>query len=97
MTRDYGDTRLAEAIADGQQHRPRWQQHAACRGHDVAVFFATRGESSEPARAICSSCPVIDDCLTWALDQADHHGIAGGLTGRQRRRIRADRNRGAAA
>lgn len=91
---DDADIRLAEALAGGQQYRPRWQRHAACHGHDVAVFFPVRGASIEHARAICSRCIVIDDCLTWSLEQPDDHGVAGGLSARQRR---AERKRRGAA
>ncbi len=89
---DDGDTRLAEAIADGQHHRPRWQRHAACRSHDVSLWFPTRGESAEQAKNICDDCIVLDECRTWGLDQPDH-GVIGGLSGKQRRRLRAERAR----
>lgn len=88
---DDADVRLAEAIADGQQHRPRWQRHAACRGTDVAVFFPVRGASSSEARAICSSCPVLTDCRRWSLTQPEPAGILGGYGGRQRRAARRAR------
>lgn len=90
---DDSDRHLAEVLAAGQQHRPRWQRHAACRGVDQSVFFPVKGASTEPARAICSACPVLDDCLTWSLDQRDDNGVIGGLSGKQRRRIRAERAR----
>ncbi len=93
---DDSDRRLAEVIADGQHHRPRWQRVAACRGVDVATFFPTRGEPSELARAFCSACSVIAECRDWALAQRDDHGIAAGMSGRQRRQLRAERKRGAA-
>lgn len=76
--------------------RPDWMSSAACRGHVVATFYPARGESTEQARAICSTCPVIDDCLTWSLDQPDDIGVAAGMSGRQRRQLRAARKRGAA-
>jgi len=95
-TLDDSDQRLAEAVADAQHRRPRWHQHAACRGVDTATFFPSRGEPTELARAICSACPVIADCRDWALAQRDDHGIAAGLSGRQRRQLRAERKRGAA-
>jgi len=91
---DDGDTRLAEAIADGQRHRPRWQQHGACHGEPVATFFPVRGASSDPAKAICSTCPVLAQCRTWGLGQPDH-GIIGGLSAKQRRAARARRARSA--
>ncbi|MDQ3350745.1 MAG: WhiB family transcriptional regulator [Actinomycetota bacterium] len=86
------DQRLAEAIADAQHHRPRWHQHAACRGGDTATFFPVHSETAGTARAICSTCPVIDECLTWALG-FEAHGVAGGLSARQRRQLRAERKR----
>ncbi len=93
---DDSDRRLAEAIADGQQHRLRWQRDADCRGVGVVTFFPTRGEPSELARAFCSACSVIAECRDWALAQRDDHGIAAGMSGRQRRQLRAERERGAA-
>ncbi len=93
-TLDDSDQHLAEVIADGQQHRPRWQRDAACRGVGVGSFFPTRGEPTELARAICSTCTVIDSCMTWSLAQRDDHGIAAGMSGRQRRQLRVERKRG---
>ena len=44
-----------------------WQREAACRGlgatESRALFFPTRGESVDEARAICERCPVMDECL----------------------------------
>jgi len=68
---DDGDRRLAEAIADGRQLRPRWQRHAACRGVDVDLFHPRRGESSAQAKLICSTCDVVDACRQWALTELD--------------------------
>jgi len=74
--------------------RPSWMRDAACRGMPTATFFPSRGESSVEARAICAECPVVDDCRQWALGH-DDHGIAAGMSGRQRRRLRTERKRGA--
>lgn len=76
--------------------RPGWMRNASCRGVDQSIFFPTRGESAELARSICSTCPVVDSCMTWSLAQPDDHGIAAGLSGRQRRQLRAERKRSAA-
>jgi WhiB family transcriptional regulator, redox-sensing transcriptional regulator len=65
-----------------------WQSRAACRGLDPELFFPAPGESSRPARAVCTSCPVRAECAEWALFAAEHHGVWGGLTERDRRRIR---------
>jgi Transcription factor WhiB len=53
------------------------------------VFFPGRGESAEPARRICASCPVRQPCLDYAISHAISHGIWGGLTERDRRALRA--------
>jgi WhiB family redox-sensing transcriptional regulator len=48
-----------------------WRSDAACRGHDVAMFFPERNAPTEPALAICATCPVRAECL----DAADDDGI----------------------
>jgi WhiB family transcriptional regulator, redox-sensing transcriptional regulator len=65
-----------------------WQYEAACRGADLKVFFPGRGESAEPARQICASCPVRQPCLEFALSHTITHGIWGGLAERDRRALR---------
>jgi len=72
-----------------------WQREAACRGlglgESQTIFFPSRGESVEDARAICEGCPVVAECLDFALE---HHciGVWGGTTERQRRQLRRQRN-----
>ena len=65
-----------------------WRYRAACRGADLQTFFPGRGQSAEPARQICASCPVRQPCLDYALSHAITHGIWGGLTERDRRPLR---------
>jgi WhiB family redox-sensing transcriptional regulator len=67
---------------------------AACHGSDVDAWFPELGGMSEQnnqAIKICRTCPVIDECLEWALHH-ERHGIWGGTTPTDRRRIRAKRN-----
>jgi WhiB family transcriptional regulator, redox-sensing transcriptional regulator len=66
-----------------------WRYWAACRGADLEVFFPGRGESAEPARRICASCPVREPCLDYAIHHGIVHGIWGGLTERDRRGLRS--------
>lgn len=61
-------------------------ERAACRGVDPALFYPARGESTEVARAVCASCPVILDCA--AAGVGEKHGMWGGLSERQRRQMR---------
>jgi WhiB family redox-sensing transcriptional regulator len=67
---------------------PAWHARAACRGVDTEVFFPTRGESTDTARAVCARCPVAGDCRT--AGHHEHHGIWGGTSERERRRARRD-------
>jgi Transcription factor WhiB len=65
-----------------------WRDRAGCRGTDPGVFFPGRGESAEPARRICASCPVRQQCLDYAISHGIVHGIWGGLAERDRRALR---------
>ena len=40
------------------------------------------------ARAICEACPVMDECLRYALATNQTEGVWGGMTGSERRRLR---------
>lgn len=68
--------------------RPAWQARAACRGLDTDLFFTDRGESTAAAKAVCAGCNVRSECLAYAQAKAERFGIWGGLSERQRRRIR---------
>ena len=74
--------------------RPAWHADALCREHPEVSFFPDRGEPTEPAKAVCSTCLVHADCARWALDQdAQLAGIWAGSSGKQRRTIRAAEDR----
>lgn len=70
-----------------------WRNQAACKGQDTSLFFPIRGEDFRPAVAICNTCSVSNECLEEALSIDRHfdHGIYGGMSGRQRQRIRTQR------
>ena len=85
---------------------PDWHARAACRGSDV-TFFPTRGEEGyngptvkhetiDACRAVCAGCPVRVDCLDWALEHSERHGVWGGYTVKERIRIKRHRRMGAA-
>lgn len=77
-----------ENLAD----RDAWMQLAACRGVDPALFFPERGASTREAKAACAVCPVQAECLDYAMDNGLKFGIWAGLSERERRRIRRQRN-----
>lgn len=70
--------------------RPDWQADAACREHPEVNFFPERGESTAPAKAICSTCLVADECHQYAIDNGIKDGIWGGGSGRERRTERRE-------
>lgn len=52
------------------------------------MWFPMKGQSNRDAKRICRSCPVLDACLQWALDHDERFGVWGGLSERERRRLR---------
>jgi WhiB family redox-sensing transcriptional regulator len=68
-----------------------WQRDALCREHPEVEFFIERGASSAPAKALCQRCAVRDECLAYALEHGIRHGVWGGLSERERRRIKRER------
>ncbi len=65
-----------------------WQAYAACMGVDPDLFFPERGASTREAKAVCGRCVVRTECLEYALSNAEKFGIWGGMSERERRRIR---------
>lgn len=78
------------------RERP-WVRQAACLGLDANIFHPLRGAPTEPARRVCATCPVRAECLQWAIEQHEQHGIWGGTTEKERRAIRARLRRQGAA
>jgi WhiB family redox-sensing transcriptional regulator len=76
------DGELAE---DGQLH---WKDQGLCRQTDPEVFFPEKGRSTKEAKAVCRRCPVREDCLETALAADERFGIWGGLSERERRRLK---------
>lgn len=72
--------------------RPTWMDHGLCGQYPEVDFFpSVGGNAMDPALAICGSCPVRVECLAYALDDPDVHGVWGGTGMRERARIRAAR------
>ena len=77
-----------------------WAIQAACRGSGTHNFYhpdAERGPSKarreQRAKAVCATCPVIANCLEWALSAREPYGIWGGTTVEERDRILIQRRR----
>ncbi len=68
---------------------PPWIYDAPC-GKDPDMWFPKYAADSGPAVAVCKTCTHRLPCLTWALHEDIDEGIWGGLTERQRRKLRKD-------
>jgi WhiB family redox-sensing transcriptional regulator len=68
-----------------------WQRQANCMGVDPDLFFPERGASTREAKEVCRGCVVQQDCLEFALANSEKFGIWGGLSERERRKIRRRR------
>jgi len=73
-----------------------WQDEANCKGANADLFFPERGASTRSAKAICRECEVRADCLEFAIVTGEKFGIWGGMSERERRRVRRDRQVAAA-
>ena len=65
----------------------KWMARGNCATRSPATFFPSDGVGVEVARRICQSCPVQEPCLEYALRNRIDHGVWGGCSERQRRRI----------
>ncbi|GLZ56397.1 WhiB family transcriptional regulator [Actinomycetospora sp. NBRC 106378] len=79
-----------------------WQRDAACRDADPELFFPPSDDDTTVIVArhriavapICSACPVATECLRWALDSGQDHGLWAATTPTDRRMIRRARMAG---
>ncbi|WP_410540596.1 WhiB family transcriptional regulator [Streptomyces sp. KL2] len=91
------------AVAARGDHDPHtdWRKRGACRNEDPDLFFpvGTTGPALlqiEEAKAICRRrCPVMEQCLTWALEVGEE-GVWGGLSEDERRLLKRHTARRAA-
>jgi WhiB family redox-sensing transcriptional regulator len=77
-----------------------WRHNAVCREEDPELFFPIGNTGPallqiEEAKAVCRRCPVMEQCLQWALETGQDAGVWGGLSEDERRAMkrRAARNR----
>jgi WhiB family redox-sensing transcriptional regulator len=69
-------------------HRtPTWMLRARCRSLSPGEFFPSDGVGVDQARKVCAECPVKAECLDYALTYRIDHGVWGGCSERERRRL----------
>lgn len=74
----------AEPVAD-------WRINAACSGLPHALFFPVGDVTEEAighAKEICATCPVVEECLEFALETNQRSGIWGGTSEEDRKTLR---------
>jgi WhiB family redox-sensing transcriptional regulator len=64
-----------------------WMARGRCRDLDPAIFFPNDGVGVQAAQRICAECPAQLPCLEYALVNRVDHGVWGGASERQRRRL----------
>lgn len=65
-----------------------WLAKAPCKADADAMFPGNNDYDIEYAKSICRRCTVAERCLQWALETGEEHGVWGGLSEKERRRIR---------
>ena len=65
-----------------------WQERALCAQTDPEAFFPEKGGSTREAKKVCTGCDVRMECLEYALENDERFGIWGGLSERERRKLK---------
>ena len=65
-----------------------WQEEALCAQTDPEAFFPEKGGSTREAKKVCLTCDVRQECLEYALAHDERFGIWGGLSERERRKLK---------
>ena len=78
-------------ISDDRNPDPlAWQDQALCAQTDPEAFFPEKGGSTREAKKTCRGCDVRAECLAYALERDERFGIWGGLSERERRRLKRE-------
>jgi WhiB family transcriptional regulator, redox-sensing transcriptional regulator len=81
---DYTDAVILDLASEPME----WQERALCAQTDPEAFFPEKGGSTREAKRVCLSCEVRVECLEYALENDERFGIWGGLSERERRRLK---------
>nr|WP_308207230.1 WhiB family transcriptional regulator [Mycobacterium stomatepiae] len=77
-----------EPLPEPELTPDQWQDRALCAQTDPEAFFPEKGGSTREAKKICLGCEVRHECLDYALAHDERFGIWGGLSERERRRLK---------
>ncbi len=76
------------ALGDDDGGLLAWQEQALCAQTDPEAFFPEKGGSTREAKKVCLACDVRGECLEYALANDERFGIWGGLSERERRKLK---------
>jgi WhiB family redox-sensing transcriptional regulator len=70
-----------------------WRARGACAQEDPELFFPIGNTGPallqiDEAKAVCRRCPVLATCANWTLETGQTHGVSGGMSENERRRIK---------
>ena len=81
---------FSQSAADVEETELSWQDRALCAQTDPEAFFPEKGGSTREAKRVCVGCDVKAECLDYALANDERFGIWGGLSERERRKLRRE-------
>ena len=82
------DPELVDEVTGDLPEELAWQERALCAQTDPEAFFPEKGGSTREAKRVCMSCDVRPECLSYALANDERFGIWGGLSERERRKLK---------
>lgn len=85
---DFEESTVPKPRDTGDDDLLSWQDGALCAQTDPEVFFPEKGGSPRDAKKICASCDVRSECLEYALVTNERFGVWGGLSERERRKLK---------
>lgn len=84
-----GEARLLRAVYQTPDLSDLWWMDLGrCAEVDPEIFFPEKGGNVKPAKKVCSGCEVREQCLEYALKHGIRPGIWGGMSERERRRLK---------
>ena len=86
--RERGGFGALDAVSTGLPPELAWQERSLCAQTDPEAFFPEKGGSTREAKRVCLTCDVRGECLEYALAHDERFGIWGGLSERERRRLK---------
>ena len=75
-------------LDEGTEEELSWQERSLCAHTDPEAYFPEKGGSTREAQQVCDGCEVRSECLEYALENDERFGIWGGLSERERRKLK---------